>query len=122
MRLAVPLVASLFLLGCTADRQAVRVDSAAYAAPDYLRTAYEALNEAETDVDGRRVAAQLQTKQALRALPDGGLHARRVPYEGPPTLDVAAELLERSTLHLSERDPARAHAQRALRELRGPVP
>lgn len=118
MRLAVVILALLSTAACTPSRAAVRVTDGAYSASDYLRTAYEALNEAETDVDGHRVRAQLQAKAALQALPDGGFRARRVPYEGPATLAVALELLERSTLHLAERDPARGHAQLALGELR----
>lgn len=118
MRFAVLLFALISFAACTPSRATVRVGDGAYSASDYLRTAYQALNEAETDVDGHRVRAQLQAKAALRALPDGGFRARLVPYEGPATLAVALELLERSTLHLAERDAAREHAQLALLELR----
>lgn len=112
-------VVSLFLLAaCSANRSALRDEKGSYSARDYLQTAFETLTDAETDTGGHRIRAVVETRAALERLDDGGVRARRVPYEGPPSLSVAFELLQRSEPELPPRSRAQEHAQRALEELR----
>ncbi|MFT3706285.1 MAG: hypothetical protein QM817_01335 [Archangium sp.] len=85
---------------------------------DYLKTAYDTLLVAETDTEGHRVRAQLETRAALDALEDLSTSPRRVPYSGPPTLAVALELLERSEQETTQNVLAQTHARRAAAELR----
>jgi len=60
----------LAVAGC-APRSIIRHDAGAFAVRDYLKTAYETLASAETDGDGHRIRAQLET----RALQDFTLYA-----------------------------------------------
>lgn len=117
MRLLVLVFAVLGLAGCSASHSAVRHDAGAWAVRDYLKTAYQTLAIAETDTDGHRVRAQLETRAAIDALGELGGPARVVPYDGPPSLSVALELLEHSTPRLQGNPLAQAHAQRAVAEL-----
>lgn len=112
-------IALLFLLcGCSTTSVIIRHDAGAFSGRDYLKTAYETLTEAETDTGGHRIRAQVETRAALEQLGDTRLPARLVPFEGPPTLAVALELLEHSQPDLQQNSVALAHAQRALDELR----
>ncbi len=111
-------VAMLVLSGCSSTRAVVRHERGAFAVRDYLKTAYETLAIAETDTGGHRIRAQLETRAAIEALGDLGGPTKRVPYEGPPTLAVALELLERSEPDMTQNVLAHTHAQRALAELR----
>lgn len=106
---------------CSPTRAALRPEANAFAVRDCLKTAYEALARAETDADGHRVRAQLETREALRALDELGRLARTVPYEGPPSMAVALELLELSLPKMTSNARAQAHAQRAVEELRAVV-
>lgn len=115
------LVLLLLLVGCSSSRAVVRHEAGAFSVRDYLQTAFETLGEAETDSGGHRVRAQLETRAALEGLGESGLRARKVPYEGPPTLAVALELLEHSAPEMPQDGPAHLHAQRALGELRQAV-
>jgi len=107
----------LAVAGC-APRSIIRHDAGAFAVRDYLKTAYETLASAETDGDGHRIRAQLETRAAIEAL--GGLDGplRWVPYEGPATLAVALELLERTEPQMTQNVLAQTHVTRALVELR----
>lgn len=107
----------LTLSACASGRDLVRFGEGAFAARDYLHTAWETLTQAETDTEGHRIRAQLETRAALEAL-GGPATARRVPYQGPPTLAVAMALLERSAPQVPQDSPAQAHTRRALAELR----
>ncbi|GMU59421.1 MAG: hypothetical protein AMXMBFR34_11840 [Myxococcaceae bacterium] len=109
----------LLLLGCAGPRAAqVRDEGEGYAVRDYLTTAWEALSLAETDTAGHRVRAQRETRAALEALGDLATPIRRVPFDGPPSLEVALELLERSRPHLGRNALAMGHAEKAMDELR----
>jgi hypothetical protein len=91
-----------------------------YSVRDYLSTALQALSEADPDLEGRRSLAERETKAALADLVDGHLSARAVPYDGPPCLEVALELLERSEAGLVEAREREAleHTRRASAALR----
>lgn len=104
------------LLGC-ATPAAVRSTPGTFSVRDYLKTAYDTLLVAETDTNGHRIRAQLETRAALQAL-DDATPARRVPFEGPPTLAVALELLERSQQESTQNVLAQTHTTRAAAELR----
>lgn len=98
--------------GCA--HSALRVDPAtSFSSRDYLATALETLSVADPDAEGRRAIAERETRAALEDLVDGHLRSRAVPYEGPPRLEVALELLERSEATL-----AQAHAEEALEHTR----
>lgn len=114
------IAAVLSLTGCAAPtKQAVRSDVGSFAARDYLKTAYETLVAAETDTGGHRIRAQLETRAAIASLGEElAGPARLVPFEGPPTMRVALELLERSETQLPLNAPARKHALVAVAELR----
>ena len=105
--------------GC-ASRGALRGDGSAFTARDYLRTAWTTLIEAETDTAGHRVRAQKETQAALEALNELTSTAKVVPYEGPPTLAVALELLQHSEVEISRRASPAAleHTRRAEDELK----
>lgn len=113
---------TLFLLllvsGCA--HTALRTDDTRFTTRDYLATALETLTASDPDVAGLRVRAQLETKAALEQLMDGATSHRVVPYDGPPRLEVALELLERSEGALSASGEARAleHTRRAAQSLR----
>jgi hypothetical protein len=110
---------TLFLLSaCTPTRTALRPEASGFAVRDYLKTAYETLASAETDTDGHRVRAQLETREALSALGELGLSARSVPYDGPPTMSVALELLEQSAPKVVHNPDAHQHTLKAVAELR----
>lgn len=114
---ALPLLL-LLLSGCA--HTALRTDDANYSSRDYLATALETLTESDPDVQGLRVQAQRETKAALEQLMDGATSHRRVPYDGPPRLEVALELLERSEGALAKTGDAEAleHTRRAAQTLR----
>lgn len=118
MRLLVLTSMVLGLAGCSASHSSVRHDAGAWAVRDYLKTAYQTLAVSETDTDGHRVRAQLETRAAIDALGDLGGPARVVPFEGLPSMAVALELLEHSTPRLQANPLAQAHAQRAVAELK----
>ncbi|HEY0882013.1 MAG TPA: hypothetical protein VGD87_10810 [Archangium sp.] len=107
----------LLFLGCAGSRSVVRDERGGYSARDYLQTAFDTLSEAETDTNGHRIRAAVETRAALERLDDRA-RPRRVPYEGEPSLAVAFELLQRSEPELPPRSAAQQHAQRALEELR----
>jgi hypothetical protein len=116
------LLVSLSLIlgpGC-ASRGALRGDGSAFTARDYLRTAWNTLIEAETDTAGHRVRAQRETRAALEALNELTSTARVVPFEGPPTLAVALELLQHSEAEIGRRGSPAAleHTRRAEDELK----
>ncbi|MDP1827026.1 MAG: hypothetical protein Q8L48_27380 [Archangium sp.] len=114
-----PLLALLlFLSGCTSTRVLVRHDAGAFSVRDYLKTAYQTLTEAETDVGGHRIRAQRETRAALDLLGQSPVAPRPVPFEGPPTLAVALELLEYSEREVRLNQPAHLHTTRAVAELR----
>jgi hypothetical protein len=108
----------LLLLWACATGPGLRADASDFTARDGLKTAYQALQEAETDTGGHRIRAQLETRAALEALGPLRLPAREVPFTGPPTLAVALALLERSARQLSHNPRAQEHTLRALAELR----
>lgn len=105
----------LMLSSCAAGRVAT-VPDGAYSQRDYLKTAYETLQVAETDTNGHRIRAQLATRAALQALDDDEL-ARSVPYSGPPSLAVARELLQRVAPMPTDTSPVAEQTRRALLEL-----
>lgn len=114
-----PLLALLLVLsGCTSTRVLVRHEAGTFSVRDYLKTAYETLGEAETDSGGHRIRAQLETRAALDLMGDFSVPPRPVPFEGPPTLAVALELLEHSERRVRQNPPAHQHTQRAVAELR----
>lgn len=102
--------------GCTAGKY-VRSEQGTFSVRDYLSTAYDTLLASETDSDGHRIRAQLETRAALAAL-DERSPPRRVPFEEPPTLAVALELLERSQHESTLNVLAQTHALRAAAELK----
>ncbi len=110
----------LLLLLSACAHTALRTDDASYSTRDYLATALETLTESDPDVQGLRVQAQRETKAALEQLMDGATSHRRVPYDGPPRLEVALELLERSEGALTKTGDAEAleHTRRAAQTLR----
>lgn len=59
----------------------------------------------------------MQAKAAVSAHAYVSDH-RPVPFEGPPRLDVALELLERAEAALAPGAPASDHVRRALTEVR----
>lgn len=119
MRSLLVLSALLGFVACSSTSSAVRADVGAFAVRDYLKTAWETLSLSETDTEGHRVRAQLATRAAIDALGDElGGPARRVPFDGPPSMSVALELLERSEPQMSQNAAAQAHARRAVAELR----
>lgn len=105
-------------VSCSSSRLAVKPEASAFDARDYLKTAYETLVSAETDTGGHRIRAQLETRAALEALGEETRHARQVPYDGPPSMEVALELLQASEPQMTQNVLARTHTQRALAELR----
>ncbi len=112
-----------FLLGLLAGcaHSSLRVTSNdVFSTRDYLATALETLASADPDAEGRRALAERETRAALNDLVDGHLHSRPVPYEGPPRLEVALELLERSeaTLTATKSSDALEHTRRAAEALR----
>jgi hypothetical protein len=112
-------VALVGLAACTPSQLEVRPDAVStFDVRDYLKTALETLVSAETDTGGHRIRAQLETRAALEALGDEARLARAVPYRGPPSMEVALELLERSEPRMTQNVLARTHAQRAVAELR----
>lgn len=115
MRSLLCLIALMFA-GC-ATTSVERHAPGTFSVRDYLKTAYDTLLVAETDTDGHRIRAQLETKAALEAL-DDELPLRRVPFSGPPTLAVALELLERSEQETTQNVLAQTHTRRAAAELR----
>jgi hypothetical protein len=108
----------LLAVAACAPRAIIRHDAGAFAVRDYLKTAYETLAIAETDGDGHRIRAQLETRAAIDALGELGGPSKRVPYEGPATLAVALELLERTEPQMTQNVLAQTHVTRALAELR----
>ncbi|MCA2981474.1 MAG: hypothetical protein INH41_16400 [Myxococcaceae bacterium] len=120
MRRQTLLVLCLFTLsGCA--HSALRASrDVTYSVRDYLSTALRTLAEADTDLEGRRWRAELETRAALADLGEGPLGARPVPYDGPPRLEVALELLERGEAGLVEAREAGAleHTRRATAALR----
>lgn len=114
--------AVVLFAGCaTPTRTALRPEASAFAVRDYLQTAYETLALAETDTDGHRVRAQLETREALSALGELGGGTRPVPYDGPPTMSVALELLELSAPKVVHNRDAHEHTLKAVAELRAAV-
>jgi hypothetical protein len=114
-------VALLACSACASSHRALRSDANSFAVRDYLKTAYETLASAETDTDGHRVRAQLETRAALDALGDLGSSARLVPYDGPPSMSVALELLEESAPKVAHNPDAHQHTLKAVAELRAAV-
>lgn len=113
------LAALLGFTACTASTtSALRPEASSFAVRDYLKTAYETLASAETDTDGHRVRAQLETRAALDALGELSSPARVVPYDGPPTMSVALELLEQSAPKVLHNRDAHEHTLKAVAELR----
>lgn len=114
---ALPLLL-LFVSACA--HTALRTEDANFSSRDYLATALETLTASDPDVQGLRVQAQLETKAALEQLMDGATTHRVVPYDGPPRLEVALELLERSEGALTKSGDAEAleHTRRAAQSLR----
>jgi len=110
--------ALLLFAACTPTRTALRPEASAFAVRDYLKTAYETLALADSDADGHRVRAQLETREALSALGELGTSARSVPYDGPPTMSVALELLELSAPKVAHNPHAHEHTLKAVAELR----
>lgn len=110
----------LLLLVTACAHTALRTEDTSYSSRDYLATALETLTAADPDVHGLRVQAQLETKAALEQLMDGATSHRPVPYDGPPRLEVALELLERSEGALTKTGDAEAleHTRRAAQSLR----
>jgi len=108
---SVPLVT-----GC-ATAQLAQTEKGAFTVKDYLKTAYDTLLVADPDTEGHRIRAQLETRAALASF-DDSVPFKPVPYAGPPSLAVALELLERSTLEDGATVVAQTHTQRALAELR----
>lgn len=104
----------LVLPGCA--HTALRGDES-FSARDYLQTALDTLAAADPDVGGHRLRAQLETKAALEVLGDVAA-SRTVPYDGPPRLEVALELLERCEAARSVDEQALQHARQAATELR----
>ncbi|MFZ5441245.1 MAG: hypothetical protein ACOZQL_14650 [Myxococcota bacterium] len=117
MRLLLAFVLVLFP-ACASSRLAVQPAAGSFDARDYLKTAYETLVSAETDTGGHRIRAQLETRAALDALGDDARHARLVPFDGPPSMEVALELLQASEQQVTQNVLARTHTQRALAELK----
>lgn len=114
-----PLIALLLVLsGCTSTRALVRHEAGTFSVRDYLKTAYQTLGEAETDAGGHRIRAQLETRAALDLMGDFSVAPRAVPFEGPPTLAVALELLEHSERGVRQNQAAHVHTTRAVAELR----
>jgi hypothetical protein len=114
MRWAWASCVALVLWGC-ATTAVERHAPGTFSVRDYLKTAYDTLLVAETDTEGHRVRAQLETRAALEALDDAqSLPPRRVPYSGPPTLAVALELLERCEQESGQSVLARTHSRRAV--------
>lgn len=113
------LAAALSLLSCASNRTTVRHDARAFSGRDYLKTAYETLLAAETDTEGHRVRAMLDTRAALAVLgAEQCTVDRKVAFDGPPTLAVALELLEYSEQETKQNPLAHSHLKRALTELR----
>jgi hypothetical protein len=108
------LVVLLVLSGCA--HTALRADET-FSARDYLQTALETLAASDPDVGGHRLRAQLETKAALEVMGDVGA-SRSVPYDGPPRLEVALELLERCEAARAVDEQALQHARMAAAELR----
>lgn len=106
----------LALLASCASGRAVTVAEGSYSQRDYLKTAYETLQTSETDTGGHRIRAQLATRAALQALEDGEL-GRSVPFDGPPSLAVARELLERVAPSPADGSVVAENTRRALAEL-----
>jgi uncharacterized iron-regulated protein len=86
----------------------VRSEPGLFTVRDYLKTAYDTLLVAETDTNGHRIRAQLETRAALQALDDAA----------PAALAVALELLERSQQEATQNVLAQTHTTRAAAELR----
>ncbi|MGV3622946.1 MAG: hypothetical protein ACO1OB_19155 [Archangium sp.] len=105
----------LMLSSCAAGRVAM-VPEGSYSQRDYLKTAYETLQNADTDTEGHRIRAQLATRAALQALDDGEL-GRSVPFEGQPSMAVARELLQRVAPMPTDASPVAENTRRALNEL-----
>jgi hypothetical protein len=114
-----PLLALVLLasFGGCAHRVVVR-DEPGFAVRDYVKTAYDTLVLADPDTGGHRIRAQLEARAAFEALGSVRTPASAVPFEGPPTLAVALELLERSEARLAQYPAAQAHARVAVAELR----
>jgi hypothetical protein len=95
-------------------------DATSFSSRDCLETALETLSTADPDVAGYRVQAQLETKAALAQLLDGATSHRVVPFDGPPQLEVALELLERSEGALAAlgEPAALEHTRRAAQSVR----
>lgn len=108
--------AALLFAGC-ATTSVERHAPGTFSVRDYLKTAYDTLLVADTDTDGHRIRAQLETRAALEALQDD-LPVRRVPFSGPPSMAVALELLERSEQETTQNVLAQTHTRRAAAELR----
>ncbi len=106
----------LMLLSSCAAGRAVTVREGSYSTRDYLKTAYETLQSSDTDTNGHRIRAQLATRAALQALDDGD-PGRSVPFEGPPSLAVARELLERVAPAPTDVSAVAEQTRRALGEL-----
>jgi len=114
--MARPLVVSILLVLSGCAHTTLRADET-FSARDYLQTALETLAAADPDVGGHRLRAQLETKAALEVLGEGAA-SRAVPYDGPPRLEVALELLERCEAARSVDEAALHHARQAADELR----
>lgn len=109
------LLLALMLSSCAAG-SAIKVADGSYSQRDYLKTAYETLQNSDTDTDGHRIRAQLATRAALQSLDDRDL-GRAVPFEGPPSMAVARELLQRVTTSPTDGSPVAENTRRALMEL-----
>lgn len=114
--MARPLLVSILLVLSGCAHTTLRADET-FSARDYLQTALETLAAADPDVGGHRLRAQLETKAALEVLGEGAV-SRTVPYDGPPRLEVALELLERCEAARSVDEAALHHARQAADELR----
>jgi hypothetical protein len=108
----------LFVCIACAPRSVVRREAGAFAVRDYLKTAWETLALADTDGDGHRIRAQLETRAAIESLGELGAPTRRVPFEGPATLAVALELLECTEPQVTQNVLAHRHVSLAVAELR----
>ncbi len=108
----------LLVSGCA--HTALKTDATSFSSRDYLSTALETLSAADPDIAGYRVRAQVETKAALAQLVDGATSHRVVPSDGPPRLEVALELLERSEGALAAlgEPVALEHTRRAAESVR----
>jgi hypothetical protein len=110
----------LFILGGCAHSALRASPDESFSGRDYLHTALQTLASADPDLEGRRALAEKETRAALDDLSDGHLSSRAVPYDGPPRLEVALELLERSEQALTQARATDAleHTRRAAEAVR----